>query len=368
MGDVLAALHEVQRELAEAEARGDDFSQSRARSRLAALIDGQTLAELLATAKPREPHEGPLRFPVPYYGGKFRAAPLIERAMGPIVNLVIPFGGSLGCLLGRSQPARVETANDKDGLIVNAWRAAKFDPYGVAKRCAYPVHEATLHAVHRRLIETRETLTQRLEADPHAYDLDAAAWWIWGRSVWLGGGWCNGKRCYKRSGGGKRRQKGRPWRTRMSLRGGQTGPGIGQGVLSSAIRDDLPNYLFALAERLRHVRITCGDWSRVVTNAVTISHGITGVYFDPCYALTTGRDAELYGIDEPEASDDVRAWALEHGDHPRLRVVISGLDDEHAELEGHGWHVLDWRGHERMWLSPHCRVSDYGPLFGKAAA
>ena len=53
---------------------------------------------------------------------------------------------------------------------------------------------------------------------------------------------------------------------------------------------------------------------------------------------------------------------------PVAIILMSGLDDEHAALEDHGWHVLDWRGHERIWLSPHCRASDYGPLFGKTAA
>jgi hypothetical protein len=36
-----------------------------------------------------------------------------------------------GCLR-RSETARVETANDKDGLVVNAWRAITHDPISVA--------------------------------------------------------------------------------------------------------------------------------------------------------------------------------------------------------------------------------------------
>ncbi|HLT39395.1 MAG TPA: hypothetical protein VK034_24095, partial [Enhygromyxa sp.] len=294
--------------------------------------------------------------PVPYYGGKFGAAPLIERAMGPIVNLVVPFGGSLGCLLGRSTPAKVETANDKDGLIVNAWRAIKHDPYAVAEACALPVHERTLHAVHGWLLDNRQPLTELLGADPVAFDVAAAAYWLWGRSVWLGGGWCNATA-----------RRGRA--ARVALRGGDTGPGLGQGVLSSKIRDQLPAYFAALADRLRDVRLTCADWTRVLTKSVTITHGVTGIYLDPCYALETGRKPSLYGIDEPDQSATVRAWALEHGEHPRLRIVVSGLEGEHVELEQHGWTVIPWRGRERMWLSPHCRVDEFGPLFsGEVAA
>ena len=137
-------------------------------------------------------------------------------------------------------------------------------------------------------------------------------------------------------------------------------------MLSSKIRDELPATFAALAERLRHVRMTCSDWARLLRDSVTISHGVTGVYLDPCYDLATGRKAELYGIDEPEQSPEVRAWALEHGEHPRLRVVLSGLDDEHDELLEHGWSVQPWRGRERLWLSPGCRSEDNGPLFADA--
>ena len=350
----LASLRSLRDQLRLAEVAGNSLAQSRLQSQLAALIDANVLGELLATAEVRPRHTGPIRLPIPYYGGKFGAAPLIERAMGPIVNLVIPFGGSLGCLLGRSEPARVETANDKDGLIVNAWRAIQLDPFAVADACAMPVHEVTLHAVHRQLLDERLSLTERLRADPKAYDVQAAAYWLWGRSTWLGGGWCIERR---------RPRSNKP-SGRLALRGGDTGPGLGQGVLSSKVRDDLPRYFAGLADRLRHVRLTCGEWTCVLSDAVTTRHGITGVYLDPCYALSTGRKPQLYGIDEPQQSEFVRAWALEHGEHPRLRVVLSGLADEHAELEQHGWSVITWRGRERLWLSPRCRLAEFGPLFG----
>ncbi|WP_146657936.1 hypothetical protein [Enhygromyxa salina] len=351
---MLAELGEVRDALARAEFDGDTFAVALGHARLAEIVDSRVLGQLLAPAVKAEPSK-PLRLPVPYYGGKFGAAPLIERAMGPIVNLVIPFGGSLGCLLGRSEPARVETANDKDGLIVNAWRAISNDPIAVAKACAMPVHECTLDAVHGWLLDNRESLTTLLRSDPRAHDVAAAAYWLWGRSVWLGGSWCNpGKRG--------------PRKAKVALRGGETGPGIGQGVLSSKIRDELPAYFTALAQRLRHVRMTCGEWTRVLRDSVTVSHGVTGVYLDPCYDLGTGRRPDLYGIDEPEQSAEVRAWALEHGPHPRLRIVLSGLGDEHAELEEHDWSVITWRGRERLWLSPHCRREDFGPLFEQGAA
>src|SRR5690606_22272372 len=181
----LLELRLLRDRLTRAELAGDSSAKALAQRRLAELLDGHLLGELLATAEARPQHTGPIRFPVPYYGGKFGAAPQIERAMGPIVNLVIPFGGSLGCLLGRSTAARVETANDKVGSMVSGSRAVRYEPFAVAEACALTVHEVTLHAVPGRLLEARESLSERLRADPRAYDVEAASWWIWGRSAWL---------------------------------------------------------------------------------------------------------------------------------------------------------------------------------------
>lgn len=129
-----------------------------------------------------------MRAPFPYYGSKVGAAELIERLMGPISNLVVPFAGSLGELLGRSQPAKVETVNDADGLVVNAWRGLTYSPERMAELCDHPVHETTLHAAHDLLLARAPDLPELLRADPRAHDAELAAWWVWGRSCWLGGG------------------------------------------------------------------------------------------------------------------------------------------------------------------------------------
>src|SRR5690606_38857622 len=36
-------------------------------------------------------------------------------------------------------------------------------------------------------------------------------------------------------------------------------------------------WMAALADRLRDVRVCCGDWTRVLTPSVTTKHGVTGV-------------------------------------------------------------------------------------------
>jgi hypothetical protein len=63
----------------------------------------------------------------------------------------------------------------------------------------------------------------------------------------------------------------------------------------------------------------------------------------------------------------VRAWALEHGADPELRIIVCGYAEEHAELLSHGWKAHRWKGargyagedndnreQETLFLSPHC--------------
>jgi hypothetical protein len=69
-------------------------------------------------------------------------------------------------LLARPHDAKVETVNDKDGLISNFWRATTHAPDEVAKWADWPVNEADLHARHRWLVEQALPLTEKLIADP----------------------------------------------------------------------------------------------------------------------------------------------------------------------------------------------------------
>jgi hypothetical protein len=294
-----------------------------------------------------------MRAPFPYTGSKLDAALLIERLMGPISNLVIPFAGQLGDLLGRSEPVKIETVNDLDGFVVNAWRALTYAPERMAELCDHPVHEITVHAAHDLLLARAPDLPALLLRDPRAFDVELAAWWVWGASCWLGSGWCrtpgpNG-----------------PIRQLPLLRGSDgTGVGYGVGVHAGHIRDRLPETFAALARRLKRVRIVHGDWRRVLTRAVTTSHGVTGVSLDPCYDHRR-RLAGLYRIDPPNQSVEVEEWSLENGDDPMMRITLCGKDDEHDSLLPEGWTRHPWRDDgEVIWASPHCVVgADFGPLF-----
>lgn len=287
-----------------------------------------------------------LRAPWPWLGNKVDAAPFAERLMGPIDNLVIPFAGGLGELLGRSRPVTSETVNDLDCFVVNAWRALKHAPAQLAELCDYPVHEATLHAAHGLLLARADELDRLINTDPEAFDLKVAAWWIWGASCWLGSGWC-------------RRTDGPPKRQLPLLRGSDgTGVGYGAGVNLLENRGQLLELFSALEQRLRWVRITCGDWQRILGRSITVAHGPTGVSLDPPYRADD-RTSQVYREDDPDLSYQTELWAAANDGDPMLRIVLHGRGDEHDGLLARGWTRHLWRrqGDEVIWASPSCIVA-----------
>jgi len=100
----------------------------------------------------------------------------------------------------------------------------------------------------------------------------------------------------------------------------------------------------ALAQRLRHVRVVCGNWDRVLgrsTLGIDTDHGMTpcGILLDPPYDHEL-RDKRLYREDARGISADVREWAIEHGDHKDLRIALCGQVGEH-KMPGN-WTEVAW--------------------------
>lgn len=355
-----------------------------------------------------------LRAPVPYFGSKYDIAEQVWLRLGNPSNYVEPFAGSLAVLLARPEPGKVETVNDYSGLVTNFWRAVQREPVEVARYADNPVHELDLHAWHRLLVECADGLRDSLGTDPRFYDVELAGRWAWGASAWLGSGWCDGtlpKRKPKMDGGSGRARNGHGvHRTDLSLHqtrphlstagmgvhatqlphlsgGGETGVGYGRGVHSRAGRqfDGLAAWMLALADRLRFVRVCCGDFERVLTRAVTTSHGLTAVFLDPPYDPRR-RATRIYANEDAKgtAHEDTVAqragrWARENGDNPMFRIALAGLAGEHDmppewfELSwqtggGYGNQAADGRGKvnakaERIWFSPHCIREQQGTQF-----
>lgn len=132
-------------------------------------------------------------------------------------------------------------------------------------------------------------------------------------------------------------------------------------------------YFAALSDRLRRVRVCCGDWTRVLGPSVTWRHGMTAVFLDPPYAQE-GR-ADVYAH-ESQVFTAVREWAIQNGDNTLLRIAICGYDFSMPE----GWVKVNWkapggygsqgngRGRENaarevVWFSPSCLDLNALPLF-----
>lgn len=133
-----------------------------------------------------------LKAPFPYFGGKQKVAGIVWERFGNPRNYVEPFAGSAAVLLRRPETGEIETVNDTNHYLVNAWRAIKNDPEQVAYHADNPVTEADLHARHRYLMfsQAAHEAMQSITTDPEYYDARLAGWWVWGMCCWIGGGWC----------------------------------------------------------------------------------------------------------------------------------------------------------------------------------
>ena len=344
--------------------------------------------------------------PFPWFGGKSAVADEVWGALGDCDNYVEPFFGSGAVLFLRPHVGRIETVNDADGFVANFWRALQRDPDAVAMHADNPVNEADLHARHLWLLGQRDRITERLMGDPEFVDAKAAGWWVWGQCCWIGSGWCSGRgpwvsadgvMALRNTGQGVNRQLPHLGNTGQGVNRqrphlGDTGQGVKRqrphlGDTGKGVNRQLPHlgdtgkgadraafirqYLGGFADRLRDVRVCCGDWSRVCGPSVTFRHGLTGVFLDPPYADTATRTTGLYAVDCERVAHDVREWAIEQGRNPRMRIVLAGYQDEHQMPDD--WRVIEWaakggysliagddgfgranRKRERLWCSPHC--------------
>lgn len=313
-----------------------------------------------------------MKAPFPWPGGKSKVAHHIWSALGDCPNYVEPFAGSLAVLLSRPTAPKIETVNDADCYLANFWRALKMAPDEVVEHTDWPVNEADLHARHLWLINRAE-FRERMKTDPDHYDAKIAGWWAWGLCQWIGTGWCDWERARPavqlphlgNAGMGVHRKlphlgdagMGVPSRQLPHL--GGTGMDSGKGVHGSSLRSSLRS----LADRLRNVRVACGDWSRVMGDSVTWRHGVTGVLLDPPY----DDGCDMYASGGQGVAADVRAWCEANSSNPLLRIALCGYE---GDPEPSGWTKMEWKAHggygnqnkagnanarrERVWFSPHC--------------
>jgi site-specific DNA-adenine methylase len=332
-----------------------------------------------------------LRAPFPWFGGKSKVTPLVWERFGHVQNYVEPFFGSGAVLLGRPTEAGIETVNDLDCMVANFWRALQNDPDAVADAADWPVNEADQHARHLWLV-SQEEFRENMKTDPEFYDAKIAGWWVWGQCIWIGSGWCSVQLPHLGDAGrGVNRQLPHlgdagtgVHRKLPHLGNAGTGinrklPHLGNAGTGGALcleeesartlgtREFLFQYMNELAERLRRVRVCCGDWSRVCGPTPTVKLGTTGVFLDPPYL--DGRTDALYSSDSLTVANEVREWAIAQGDDPRIRIALCGYEGEHDMPDS--WDTVEWKARggygsqgenqarensskERVYFSPHC--------------
>jgi len=327
---------------------------------------------------------GELKAPFPWFGGKSRAASLIWNRLGNVENYVEPFAGSLAVLLQRPDPQGVETVNDIDRYLANFWRSVAADPDAVAHAADWPVNEADLEARHAWLVTHGRERLETLMATAEGYDPQIAGWWVWGQCCWIGSGWCSGEGPWIVGENG--------WELRNAGQGvnrklphlGDAGQGVNRklphlGDAGRGVNRQLPHlgdagrgisdYLGLLCNRLRKVRVCCGDWKRVLTPSITFRFGLTGIVLDPPYG--EGEVDYSSGGNRTDIASEVREWAVANGSNPGLRIALCGYDGQHDMPDD--WEVVEWkaaggysstaandtqgklnRHRERVWFSPHC--------------
>lgn len=350
-----------------------------------------------------------MKAPFPYFGGKKSIAPMVWAALGDCKHYIEPFFGSGAVLLNRQiEQGRhyMETINDADGNVANAWRAMQADPEAVAKVCDWPVNHADLAARKNYIIAHQAELKDNMIADPEYYDVKLAGYWIWAASCWIGSGLCSigqvphvahagrgvhaiGQVPHVANAGKGVHSIGK---VPHLANGGKGVHSIGQvphlANAGKGVQDPYKLGIYVwfreLSERLRNVRVVCGDWSRVCGGDWQDNNGTCGIFFDPPYAVKDR--ASVYDVEDFNVAHDVRKWALERGDRKSYRIVIAGYD-EHEELLEHGWSCYNYsvfggygglgkgksrgsinKSRECLYFSPHCLGREKPlPLFEWAA-
>jgi hypothetical protein len=361
----------------------------------------------------------------PYFGGKSKIADLVWERFGNVVNYVEPYIGSAAVMRARPHAPTIETLNDYSAHICNVWRSIKWRPEETAEWADWPVDEVDLHSRHAYLVANEAALREKLLADPDYCDPKLAGWWIWGICAWIGSGWCSGGEGWKQPpmlATGGRSTLSKRMRQRLPMLGagsggeddhacahhgrgvhGKTlsqqlprlgGGGIdhGNGILSGANRTRLYDVFAAMSHRFRHTRITCGDAMRVLSDAVTWRHGLTGVFLDPPYPGDAGSTSGIYTNAKAERAtfNDAFRYCVENGDNKSLRIALCYYEGTVAPAYGHdadlsaalrslGWDVVAWKSgggyggqggtgnanaaRERIAFSPHCLRTAQGNLF-----
>jgi site-specific DNA-adenine methylase len=283
--------------------------------------------------------------PFPYFGGKKTIASEVWGALGQPKHYIEPFFGSGAVLLLRPRYdplSHIETVNDLDGNLANVWRSLQAAPDEVAKYCDWPVNHVDLAARRKVLNQEYACLASKMVEDEAFFDAKLAGYWIWASCCWIGSGLVDSKRPHLSDGG-------RGVHSKIPHLG-DAGMGVhsqiphlsNAGGVQEPYTFGLYEWFRVLSERLRKVRVVCGDWSRVCGGNWQDKLGEVGIFMDPPYSKEADRKSELYTEDCLEIAHKVRGWCIIRGKQKSYRIALAGYFEEHKELLEQGWFCKKW--------------------------
>jgi len=238
------------------------------------------------------------------------------------------------------------------------------------------VHNCDLMARKKWLIANKDRIKAGLLSDPEWSDPQAAGYWIWAASCWIGSGMtCPNQRPHVSHGG-------------MGIHAMGKRPHVSHGGMGAPFNPNIYTTFRRLQDRLRFVRVVCGDWTQVSGGDWQTKIGTCGYFADPPYSKEADRDECIYDQDSLTVAHDVREWMKARENDPQMRMVIKGYYQEHEELVARGWRVHRWtarggyaniagagggnsrgqdnRFKEALFFSPHC-LNQNQSLFGAGA-
>ena len=244
-----------------------------------------------------------LSAPFPYFGGKGLWAKEIWERFGRADVYAEPFAGSLAVLLVNPCPEalRREVVCDTDGMVCNFWRAVRTDPERTASYADNPTVHQDLTARHRWLVKWRKESAPQLVEDPDWYDAQAAGWWAWGLSSWIGSGFCGGN----------------PGDQIPEIKDVPSGRGVSRQRVTKPYSTTL-RWFNALSDRLRNTIIVNRSWKLV--QGPTILMRKARPKFTRCVLLDPPYEGEgwVYRRSEGSVARDSYDWAIEHGERDRI--------------------------------------------------
>ena len=332
----------------------------------------------------RSEYLGNIKKPIPYYGSKERAAPLIMDFLhgdGWANQHYEPFVGSNACIFYKHlENVKDIIINDFDGNVTNLWRSLKLKPQEVASHVLGVANTINLSALDLAVQRSYDSLLDRMHADIDycdpklaAHYLDLCAGWIGGGAGFTTGPWTTVKdedgydvlvnvkakgevRCkqiqYSSDRGVIAKGGVRCQQVRYSVDNGVNSVGevrCQQAQYRKVCVNVITKYdewFRQISERLSNARILAHDWLKIM-NLHVITHKKTALILDPPYDKggNNGGGAPYRGVGWKgggTVSDAVRQWLIDNDASLKgTRICLCGRGTEHDELLSYGYTKME---------------------------